>query len=88
MPKPGHRSRSLRRVFVRTPGGESRLHYRKKKPAKARCGSCGAVLKGVASERPYKMQNMPRSRKKPQRPYGGMLCSRCMRTVIIEKERV
>ena len=53
-----HKSRTLRRVYVKTPGGRTTLHYKKRKPAKAKCGSCGAVLKGVARERPYKMKNL------------------------------
>jgi len=82
MPKPGHRSRSLRRVFVRTPGGETRIQYRKRKPAKAKCNSCGAVLKGVIRERPHVMKKTAKSKKRPERPYGGALCSRCMRAKI------
>lgn len=82
MPAPKYRSRRFRRVFVRTPGGVNRMHYIKRKPAKAKCGSCGAVLKGVPRERPCKMMNMPKTAKRPERPYGGVLCSRCMRLKI------
>ncbi len=87
MPKPGHRSRTLRRVFVKTPGGETKLMYKKRKPAMGKCSSCGAVLKGVARERPVKMQNMPKSKKRPERPYGGVLCSACMRKKIVDRSR-
>lgn len=82
--KPGHRSRTFRRVHVKTPGGDNVIHHKKRKPGQAVCGSCGAVLKGVASDRPYKMQNMPKSKKRPERPYGGVLCSKCMREKIKE----
>ncbi|MBI4453269.1 50S ribosomal protein L34e [Candidatus Woesearchaeota archaeon] len=82
MPAPRYRSRSLRRVFVRTPSGKSVLHYRKRKPSKAQCGNCGALLKGVPRERPFKMQNMPKTHKRPERPYGGVLCSKCTRIKI------
>ncbi len=87
MPRPGHRSGTLRKVFVRTPGGETKLTYRKRKPKPGKCSSCGAVLKGVARERPYRMQNMPKSKKRPERPYGGVLCSACMRKKIIDSAR-
>ena len=70
-----------------TPGGKNKIHYRKRKPSKAKCGRCGAVLKGVPRERPFKMQNMPKTKKRPERPYGGVLCSRCMRDTIIKKAR-
>ncbi len=82
-----HKSRSMRRVFRKTPGAKVVVHYRKRKPKAAKCGSCGAVLKGVARARPYKIQNMPKTKKRPTRPYAGVLCSRCLRKLMIEKAR-
>ena len=82
MPKPGHRSRSLRKVHVRTPGGVNKVHYKKKKPSIAKCIICGAPLKGVPRERPYKMMNVAKTKKRPERPYGGVLCSKCAREKI------
>lgn len=78
-----HKSNTFRKIFVKVPGGNTNVQYRKKKPAKAKCADCGAVLQGVARERPYKMQNMPKSQKRPTRPYGGKLCSKCTRKKII-----
>ncbi len=87
MPAPRQRSRSLRRIHRKTPGGRTVMHYRKKKPSKAICGKCGGVLKGVPRERPYKMMKMAKTKKRPERPYGGFLCSRCMRNRMIERAR-
>jgi large subunit ribosomal protein L34e len=87
MPRGSQKSRSLRRVFVRSPGAKTKLQYRKRKPSKAKCASCGKALAGVARERPYKMQNMPKTKKRPQRPFGGKLCSKCTRLEIIKKNR-
>ena len=87
MPEPYKRSRSLRRLKKKVPGGRTVTHYKKKKPKAARCGNCNAVLKGVLRERPFKMQTLPKTKKRPERPYGGNLCSRCMRALIIEKSR-
>ncbi len=84
MPKPGHRTGSLRKVYVKTPGGVNKVHYKKKKPAVAKCAICGAPLRGVPRERPYKMANMAKTKKRPERPYGGLLCSRCSRELIKE----
>lgn len=81
------KSRTLRRVRVKTPGGINKIHYRKRKPAKAKCGGCGAVLKGVARERPFKMKSLTRAKKKPSRPYAGVLCSKCLRKKMIAKAR-
>jgi large subunit ribosomal protein L34e len=77
-----HKSKTFRKVFVRTPGAKTVVHYRKRKPQKAHCAACSKVLPGVASKRPYKMKNLPKTKKRPERPYAGMLCSRCMRAKI------
>ena len=87
MPIPSLRSRSLRKVSRKVPGGRVSLQYKKMKPKAARCGNCGAVLKGVARELPYKMRTMTKSKKRPERPYGGVLCSKCTRQMIIDKAR-
>lgn len=87
MPAPRYRSRTFRRMQRKTPGGRVSLTYRKRKPSKAKCAVCGVVLKGVPRERPYKMQNMPKSQKRPERPYGGMLCSKCTRKKIKDMAR-
>lgn len=81
------RSRTYRRVKVKTPGGRTVTHYRRRKPQSAHCGGCGQVLQGIPREFPATLQNMPKTAKRPERPYGGVLCSPCMRKVIIEKVR-
>ena len=85
MPAGRQKSKTLRKVFVKTPGGRTVIHYKKRKPGKAKCASCGAVLAGVARARPFHMRQMAKTKKRPTRPYGGNLCSRCMRKAIIEK---
>ncbi|MBD3310291.1 50S ribosomal protein L34e [Candidatus Woesearchaeota archaeon] len=90
MPRGMQKSRTLRRVFRKTPGSRNVLHYKKRKPSKAHCSSCGAELKGVSRERPYRTNNMSKTEKRPERPYGGVLCSRCTRKTIkenIKKEK-
>lgn len=81
------KSRTLRRVNVRTPGGNVKTHYRPRKPKAAECASCGKVLHGVPRLNSAKMRNTPKTKKRPERPYGGVLCSACMRKKIIEKSR-
>lgn len=78
-------SRKRRRVFVKTPGGSVHMHFVKRKPAKAHCADCGRELPGVLAERPYRMQNTAKTKKRPQRPYGGNLCSACSRKRIAAK---
>jgi large subunit ribosomal protein L34e len=87
MPRPNQRSNSLRKVFVKTPGGVTKVHYKKRKPSKSICGGCGKILAGVPHERPHKLKAMPKSSKRPERAYGGELCSVCTRKVLVEKAR-
>ncbi len=77
----------LRMVFVRTPGGRTTTHFRKKKPSKAKCGNCGKQLAGVPRELPSKMKNLPKTKKRPERPYGGVLCSKCTRSLLKNQAR-
>ena len=76
-----------RMIFVKVPGGRTVVHFKKKKPGKAKCGSCGKILAGVPRERPHKMKKMAKTKKRPERPYGGNLCSACMRKKIVEGVR-
>ena len=87
MPAPRLRSRSLRKVFRRVQGGRTSIHYQRKKPKIAKCGNCGGILKGVPRELPYKMRSLAKTQRRPERPFGGVLCSMCMRQTIIDKVR-
>ncbi|MCR8472720.1 MAG: 50S ribosomal protein L34e [Candidatus Korarchaeota archaeon] len=74
MPAPRYRSRSLRRRNIRTPGGRLVVHYKKKIKGKAHCAICGKELSGV----PREAKEHPKSSRRPERPYGGFLCSSCL----------
>lgn len=81
------KSRTFRRVFVKLAGSKVRIQYKKRKPSKAKCASCGKVLCGVLRERPYKMRTMQKTKKRPSRPYGGVLCSNCTRELLKKRIR-
>ena len=78
MVRPALRSRSLRRRQLRTPGGRTVTHYEKRKPGPARCAVCGRPLAGVPRLRSSKLRKLPKTAKRPERPYGGYLCHRCL----------
>ena len=84
MPAGKYKSRTFRRGFVKVPGSKTKLHYKRRKPSKAKCANCGTVLKGVPRELPYKMRNLAKTKKRPQRPYGGVLCSKCTKQKLKE----
>jgi len=87
MTLPRHRSRTKRRVKRVAPGGKNVLHYVDRKPQKARCGSCGVDLKGVPRERPAKMRAMSKTKKRPERKFGGVLCGGCVSRMVITAAR-
>lgn len=81
------RSRTLRRIHVRTPGNRNVVHYAERKKSRPHCSTCGAELHGIKAMTPKQMHSVPKSKKRPERPYGGVLCSACMRRQIIIKAR-
>ncbi|MBS3152324.1 50S ribosomal protein L34e [Candidatus Woesearchaeota archaeon] len=87
MVAPRFRSRRFRRSNVRTPGGSLVVHYDRRKPGRPQCSDCGEYLKGVVRGIPSIVRKLSKTQKRPERPYGGTLCSSCMRKVIIEKTR-
>ena len=88
MPANRFRSRSYKRMRKNTPGGDNVLRYKKKKPSKHVCAECGAVLHGVPRGRPYEIGGkLSKTSKRPTRPYGGYLCTKCMRKHFKEEAR-
>lgn len=87
MPTGRLKSRTFRRVFVKTPGAKTVLHYERRKPSKAHCAKCKKVLSGVPRELPHKMKTMAKTKKRPERPFGGVLCSSCSRELIKQQAR-
>jgi len=80
------KSRTFRRKQVRVSSGKTVTHYCRRKPAKAQCSGCGDYLKGMTNNFPNKMRGS-KSKKSPSRPFGGVLCSSCMRNKIVDKFR-
>jgi large subunit ribosomal protein L34e len=88
MPEGRYRSRSYKRTFKKTPGGETVLHYKRKKPSKHICAECGKQLHSVPRGRPYQIRKLSKSKRRPNRPFGGNLCSECVRRVFKAEARL
>jgi large subunit ribosomal protein L34e len=88
MPRPSRRSRSLRRVHKKLPGGSTKLFYDKRKPRVAHCSKCGIELKGIPRLRPFKARNLSKTKKRPERAYGGFLCGTCLREKLKQEARL
>jgi len=79
------RSRTKRRIFIKTPGGKNKILYKKRNMGKITCANCGKELHGMPRMVKNAFRNLPKTKKRPERPYGGNLCSQCMREKIKEK---
>ena len=80
------RSRKRRIVKTKTPTGVA-VHRKKRKPSAKKCAECGKALHGIPRLITSKFKNLSKSKKRPERAYGGVLCSSCSRKKIIEKVR-
>ncbi|MDA1196538.1 MAG: 50S ribosomal protein L34e [Nanoarchaeota archaeon] len=87
MVAPRLKSRTLRRIKVRLPGSKTVTHYKRRKPSIAKCRKCKANLKGIPHPLQSIFKNLPKTAKRPQRPFGGELCTKCMRAHFVEKAR-
>lgn len=79
--------KALKMKYVKIPGGRTVIHFEKKKPKSAKCSICRDVLPGTIRELPYKTSKVAKSSRRPERPYGGNLCSSCSRRKIISIAR-
>ena len=76
-----------RRIYYRTPGGDVRIRYERDLPKKPTCPLCGRKLFGVIRGIPSFVRKFSKTEKRPSRPYGGVLCPRCMRRIMKLKIR-
>jgi len=81
MTSPKNRSTSIRKVKRRVPSGKSREYYIRRKTGGASCAICKAKLLGVHKDG-------PKSSRRPERKFGGVLCPKCQRKVVTESTRV
>ena len=80
--QPRFSSGVFRKSQRKTPGGRTVVHYDYKLHSKHICAICHEFLHGKPRVRPAEMKNLAKSERKPERPFGGMLCPRCSRRVI------
>ena len=87
MTLPRFRSRSKRRVAKKLPSGQVRIHYEDRKPKSAHCAGCGSKLHGVARATTAQLRKLSKTQKRPERAFGGVLCTKCMRKVLANQAR-
>ncbi len=79
-------SRKLRRVFIKGPK-KVKMVFKKRKHSKQKCGNCGKHLGGTIRERPYKMRTTAKTKKRPTRKFGGVLCPECTKKELKKRIR-
>jgi len=85
MVKEMFRSRSVKKKKVRIPGNKVVIHFKKKKVSAAKCGVCKKPLNGVPRLRQSEIRKLAKTKRRPERPFGGNLCSKCMKKVFRER---
>lgn len=75
------------RVKVRTPSGKVVMRFKARKPAFAKCAACGKTLHGVKRLGRAELRKLAKSERRPERPYGGYLCTECSRETLRERAR-
>jgi len=66
-------------VERRSPKGRRVVLTKRGRSRPASCAGCGAILPAVPAKTALEMARIPKTKKRPQRPYGGKLCSTCSR---------
>ncbi len=79
------RSTSWLKRKVKTPGNRIVIHHSRKKTSFAKCAKCKKPLQGVRRFTHSQFKKLSKTEKRPERPYGGSLCSSCMRQLFRER---
>jgi large subunit ribosomal protein L34e len=79
MPRGREKSGHFRKVMKRTPGGKTVKRYLRRLPQVAKCANCKKALHGIPRMTRQQAKGAAKSTKTVARPYGGNLCSKCMR---------
>ncbi|MDD5332028.1 MAG: hypothetical protein PHE43_04410 [Candidatus Nanoarchaeia archaeon] len=73
----------MRKIKIRVKTAKGvRVKIRRVKPREPRCSVCKQKLKGTINAKTSKQANTAKTKKRPSRLYGGVLCARCSREKI------
>tara|TARA_Y100000310_G_C20630612_1_gene788423 strand:- start:1243 stop:1518 length:276 start_codon:yes stop_codon:yes gene_type:complete len=80
-------SRNKNRNNIKLPGGIIKSVISKKKPSRSICKVTGKPLQAVPQLRSSAMKRLHKSKKRPERPFGGSLSSRATTAFFIKRAR-
>jgi large subunit ribosomal protein L34e len=73
------KSRTFRGIKKKTPGNRLATYYVKRSIKKPVCGVCGSFLQGMQHGSQDKLNKLSKTQRRPERAFGGVLCSKCSR---------
>lgn len=79
--------RSGKRKLVKTPSGDFYFKSVKAKPSYHHCAECSRPLPGTPRGHRVEIRKLSKTQRRPSRPYGGQLCSPCLRRKLILETR-
>jgi len=81
------KSGTFRETKKRTPGSRPAKYYAKRNVKKAVCGVCGSLLQGIKHQSNLKLGKLSKTQRRPERAFGGVLCSKCSREQLKSRAR-
>ena len=79
------KSGKLRRVFVKTPKNNVKLHLRKKIRGSVKCAITKKPLAGIKKETNRKFKNLNLSQKRVSRAFGGYMSHSALKNKILNE---
>lgn len=77
----------IKKIRVKLPSGRNVIKTKKEKPSAAVCAVCKKPLHGVPRKDPVQIRKLAKTERRPERAYGGYMCSACSRELFREKIR-
>lgn len=81
------KSKSLRKNVQRLPGGRLKTASSRKKRSRLKCAVTGKPLSGVPRVKSSAVRRIEKSKRAPNRPYGGVLNPSVTKAMFIKKAR-
>jgi large subunit ribosomal protein L34e len=80
------KSRSLKRVFVKTPRNGTVIHYRQRTRGIAKCAITKEPLRGIKRLTNRKFKNLNLSQKRVSRKFGGFMSHSALKEKLLNEE--
>ena len=83
--KPSERFR--KKVWRKPPKGDAKGMRVSKKTGIGRCAVCKEIITSLKRQKVRRAFTTPKNQLRTNRPFGGYLCTKCLKAAIIQKTR-